>query len=117
VAIYGNKASNNPTLYYSLHKLLKQQFVDLVQKLDPPGKNYKLVLFKGDETFIHYLAHVLNLVAKSMLKVSSAGSHKNAKRVIKRISADKWETFQIEEIPQSAIAQLRLIAMWILASD
>jgi hypothetical protein len=75
------------------------------------------MLFKGDKSFICCLAHVLNLVAKSMLKVFKAGSHKDAKRIIKQISTNKRETFQIEEIPKSTIAQLRLIVMWILASD
>jgi hypothetical protein len=117
VAICGDNASNNPTLCRSLHKLLKQRFIDSVQKLDLLGENRKLMLFKGDESFIRCLAHVLNLVAKSMLKVFKAGSHKDAKRIIKQMSADKRETFQIEEIPKSAIARLRLIVMWILASD
>jgi hypothetical protein len=83
VAIYSNNASNNPTLCHSLYKLLKQQFVDSVQMLNLPSKNCKLMLFKGNESFICCLAHVLNLIAKSMLKVLKAGSYKDAKRIIK----------------------------------
>jgi hypothetical protein len=75
------------------------------------------MLFKGNKSFICYLAHVLNLVAKLMLKVFKVGSHKDAKRIIKQISTNKRETFQIKEIPKSTITQLQLIIMWILASD
>ena len=75
------------------------------------------MLFKGDESFVRCLAHMLNLIAKSMLKVFKAGSHKEAKRVIKQMSVDKREIFRIDETPQSAIARLRLIVLWILASE
>ena len=74
------------------------------------------MLFKGDESFIRCLAHVLDLVAKSMLKVLNAGSHRETKSVIEQMRADKRETFRINETPKSAIARLRLIVLWILAS-
>ncbi|EED22676.1 hypothetical protein TSTA_061640 [Talaromyces stipitatus ATCC 10500] len=117
VAICGDNASNNPTLCRSLHKLLKQQFVDSVRKLNLLGEDCKLICFRGDESFVRCLVHVLNLIAKSMLKIFKVGSYQEAKRVIKQMSIDKRETFQTEEIPQSAISRLRLIVMWILASD
>jgi hypothetical protein len=106
VAICGDNASNNPILCCSLHKLLKQQFVDSVEKLDLLGKNHKLMLFRDNESFICCLAYVLNLITKSMLKVFKAGSYKDAKGIIKQMNINRRETFQIEEIPQSAIAQL-----------
>ena len=93
LAICGDNASNNPTLCHSLHKLLKQRFVDLIDLLDLPDERRKLMLFKGNESFICCLAHVLNLIAKSMLKVLKAGSHKEAKRVIKQMSTDKRQIF------------------------
>jgi hypothetical protein len=117
LAICGDNASNNPTLCRSLHRFLKQKFVDSVDKLNIPGNEKKLMLFKGDGSFIRCLAHVLNLVAKSMLKVLKAGSHRETKRVIEQMSADRRETFRIDETPQSAIARLRLIVLWILASE
>ena len=45
------------------------------------------------------------------------GSHRETKRVIEQMSADKRETFRIDETPQSAIARLRLIVLLILASE
>jgi hypothetical protein len=55
------------------------------------------MLYKGDKSFVRCLAHVLNLVAKAMLKVFKAGSHKEAKRVIKQIRAKDRETFIASE--------------------
>ncbi|EED16642.1 hypothetical protein TSTA_017170 [Talaromyces stipitatus ATCC 10500] len=80
VAICGDNASNNPTLCCSLHKLLKQRFVDSVQKLNLLGEDRKLMCFRGDKSFVRCLAHVLNLIAKSMLKIFKVGSHQEAKR-------------------------------------
>lgn len=118
VGICGDNASNNSTLCRHLHKLLKQKFVDSVDKLSLPGnENRKLMFFKGNESFIRCLAHVLNLIAKSMLKVLKAGSHKEAKRIIKQMRDDNRDTFQFDETPQSVIARLRLIVLWILASE
>jgi hypothetical protein len=118
VGICGDNASNNPTLCREPHKLLKQKFVDLATHLVIPGnKDRKVMLYKGDESFVRCLAHVLNLVAKAMLKVFKAGSHKEAKRVIKQMRAEDRETFAASETPQSAIARLRLIVLWILASE
>ena len=67
LAICGENGSDNPTLCQSLHRFLKQRFVDTVKKLAVPGNEKKLMLFKGDESFM------LNLVAKSMPKVLKAG--------------------------------------------
>jgi len=117
LAICGDNASNNPTLCRNLHRFLKQRFVDSVDKLAIPGNEKKLMFFKGNESFIRCLAHVLNLVAKSMLKVLKAGSHRDTKRIIEQMRADKRETFRIDETPKSAIARLRLIVLWILASE
>ena len=75
------------------------------------------MFFKGNESFIRFLAHVLNLVAKSMLKVLKAGSPRDNKRIIEQMRADKRETFRIDETPKSAIARLRLLVLWILASE
>jgi hAT family C-terminal dimerisation region len=118
LAICGDNASNNPTLCRHIHRLLKQKFVDSTKKLAIPGNEQrKLMLFKGDESFIRCLAHVLNVVAKSMLKIFKAGSHKEAKTIIQQMSIDKRDTFRMDETPQSAIARLRLIVLWILASE
>ncbi|EED16503.1 hypothetical protein TSTA_015870 [Talaromyces stipitatus ATCC 10500] len=97
VSICGDNAGDKPTLCRSLHKLLKQQFVDSVQKLDLLDEDHRLMCFRGDENFAHCLAHVLNLIAESMLKVFKAGSHQQAKRIIKQMSINKRETFQIEK--------------------
>jgi hypothetical protein len=70
--------------------------------LNIPGKNHKLMLFKDNKSFICCLAYIFNLIAKLMLKVLKAGSHKVTKGIIKQISTNKRETF--EDTPQSVIA-------------
>src|SRR6266480_7679487 len=75
----------------------------------------ELMQFKGDQSFIRCLAHVLNLVAKAILKALKAGSHKDAKKLIYEMAEKRIESFT--NTPRSAIARLRLIVLWLLASE
>jgi hypothetical protein len=78
---------------------LKRRSVDTIDLFELPDENRELMLFKGDESFIRCLAHVLNLVAKSMLKVFNAGFHKEAKKIIKQMRAEDRDSFQASETP------------------
>ena len=113
VAITGDNASNNPTLCRHLHKLLSKDFTSDITH--PPYDCREQMEFKGDQSFIRCLAHILNLIAKAILKALNAGSHKDAKKLIYEMAEKKIESFT--NTPRSAIARLRLIVLWILASE
>ena len=113
VAITGDNASNNPTLCRQLYKMLSKDFTS-----DTTTASYdcrEQMQFKGDQSFIRCLAHILNLIAKAILKALNAGSHKDAKKLIYEMAEKKIESFT--NTPRSAIARLRLIVLWILASE
>lgn len=57
---------------------------------------------------MHVLIYSLN-----RLNVLKEGLHRETKKAIEQMSADKREAFRINEMPQSAIARLRLIILWI----
>jgi hypothetical protein len=117
VAITGDNASNNPSLCRHLHKLLSKDFTDNPSLVDTMFEDRKLMQFKGDESFVRCMAHILNLVAKAILKELKAGSHKEAKKLIQVMSEKKIDTFKPEDTPKSAIGRLRLIVLWLLASE
>jgi hypothetical protein len=71
--------------------------------------------FNGDQSFIRCLAHILNLIAKAILKALNAGSHRDAKKLIYEMVEKKIES--LTDTPRSAIARLRLIVLWLLASE
>lgn len=115
VAITGDNASNNPTLCRHLYKLLSKDFTNDITMADCPFGLRELMQFKGDKSFVRCLAHILNLIAKAILKALNAGSHKDAKKLIYKMVEKGIETF--EDTPRSAIARLRLIVLWLLASE
>jgi hypothetical protein len=117
VAITGNNASNNPTLYRQLHKLLSKDFTSNITLADYlyDGRGLDQMQFKGDQSFVRCPAHILNLIAKAILKALNAGSHKDAKKLIYEMAKNRIESFT--DTPRSAIARLRLIVLWLLLSE
>jgi hypothetical protein len=117
VAITGDNASNNPTLCRNLYKLLSKDFTSDIAMADSPLQPRELMEFKGNKSFVRCLAHILNLVAKAILKELKSGSHKEAKKLIREMTEKRIDSFKPEDTPQSAIARLRLIVLWLLASE
>jgi len=111
VAITGDNASNNPTLCEHLYKMLKVEFTDDIEESIDPLCGRKLMQFKGRESFVRCMAHILNLVAKSIFKELKAGSHKEAKKLIKSMKENKQDSFEAIATPRSALARLRLIIL------
>jgi hypothetical protein len=58
--------------------------------------------FKGVKSCVQCLTHILNLIAKKILRVLNAGSHKDAKKLIYEMTKKRIKFF--ENTPQSAIA-------------
>jgi hypothetical protein len=71
--------------------------------------------FHGEKSYIRCLAHVINLVCKAILKELKASSHKDAKRILDRMAAEKTDVVPAADA-QTAIVKLRLLIMWILES-
>jgi hypothetical protein len=112
VATTGDNASNNPTLCRQLYKLLSKDFTSDITLADRPYDPRELIQFKGNQSFVRCLAHILNLIAKAILKALNAGSHKDAKKLIYKMAEKRIEPFT--DTPRSAIARLRLIVLWLL---
>ena len=104
VAITGDNASNNPTLCRQLYKLLSKDFTADIFVANSLYDPRELIQFKGEKSFVRCLAHVLNLVAKAILKALNAGSHKDAKKLIYEMAEKRIESFT--DTPRSAIARL-----------
>jgi hypothetical protein len=117
VAITGDNASNNPTLCRNLYKLLSKDFTNDITMANSPFEPRERMEFKGDKSFVRCLAHILNLVAKAIFKELKAGSHKEAKKLIQEMAKKRIDFFKPEDTPRSAIARLRLIVLWLLASE
>ena len=117
VAITGDNASNNPSLCRHLYKLLSKDFTDDPNLGNTIFEDWKLMQFKGNESFVRCMAHILNLVAKAILKELKAGSHKEARKLIWEMAEKKVDCFKPEDTPKSAIGHLRLIVLWLLASE
>jgi hypothetical protein len=106
-----DNASNNSTLYCYLYKKLQREFNN-VERLT---QTKELMKFHGEKSYIQCLAHVINLVCKAILKELKASSHKDAKRILDRIAAEKTNIVPATNT-QTTIVKLRLLIMWILKS-
>ena len=71
--------------------------------------------FHGEKSYIRYLAHVINLVCKAILKELKASSYKDVKRILNQMAVKKTDVVPTTNA-QTAIIKLRLLIMWILKS-
>jgi hypothetical protein len=80
-AIIGDNAGNNGTLCEELYKSLKTKFDDRVSLIGKP-----IMRFHGRASWVRYLAHVVALICKDVLKDLKASIAKEAKKLL-----DTWE--------------------------
>jgi dihydrodipicolinate synthase/N-acetylneuraminate lyase len=71
--------------------------------------------FYGKDSYIQYLAHVINLICKAILKELKASTHKEAKVILNAMTNTQSKVF-CESDAQTAIIKLCLLIMWILDS-
>jgi hypothetical protein len=101
-SIIRDNANDNSTLCCHLYKKLKHEFDDE----DKPNQTKLLVYFYSKDNYIQYLAHVINLICKIILKELKASTHKEAKVILNAIANIT--------IAQTAIIKLCLFIIWIL---
>jgi formate dehydrogenase maturation protein FdhE len=77
-SITRDNTSNNSTLYRYLYKKLKREFDDE----DKLNRIKPLMHFHSEDSYIRYLAYIINLIYKAILKELKASTHKEAKAIL-----------------------------------
>jgi hypothetical protein len=99
ISITGDNASNNEAmaseLYFSLSNRLGEQDTN------------SALLYRGLDSYIRCLAHVLNLIVKDILRALNSGDTEQAQAVCDSLQDGHSIT------NQSAIERLRILALWI----
>lgn len=99
-----DNASNNETLASDL-------YFDLAEKYNSEGSNAldkRCLRFQGVDSYIRCLAHVLNFIVSDILSAMKSGDHKSAIEACDLL----WQNKNTRR--HSALAQLRIMALWIL---
>jgi hypothetical protein len=94
MAITGDNATNNETMATELYQSLER-------KLDAPP------LFRGLESYIRCLAHIMNLIVKDILRALKSGNTEEADAACDGLQFGQHIT------TQTALAKLRILALWI----
>jgi len=109
LTITGDNAGNNLTLCDYLHADLSKDFDDE----DSPFRMKPLMRFRGRDSFIGCLAHVLNLICKDILVSLKAGSVRDAHVILDDMPSQKGQSAEKTLSTKSAIVKIRLLALWI----
>jgi hypothetical protein len=96
LTITGDNATNN-------EQMVLQLFHDLQQKLDTQP------LFRGLDSYVRCLAHILNLIVKDILRVLKSGNTKEATTACDSFKEGREWAIGTEE----PLAKLRILALWI----
>lgn len=112
LTITGDNAGNNGTLCDSLHD-------ELLKKYDNDDDRFRirpLMRFRGRQSFIPCLAHVLNLICKDVLASLRAGSAREAKAMLDDLAVNTSSAFNSLHSTKGAIMKIRLLTLWIARS-
>jgi hypothetical protein len=112
LTITGDNAGNNGTLCDSLHD-------QLLKKYDNDDDRFRirpLMRFRGRQSFIPCLAHVLNLICKDVLASLKAGSAREAKAILDDMAIHTSPAFNSLHSTKGAIMKIRLLTLWIARS-
>jgi hypothetical protein len=112
LTITGDNAGNNGTLYDSLHD-------QLLKKYDNDDDRFRirpLMRFRGRQSFIPCLAHILNLICKDVLASLKAGSAREAKAILDDMAIHVSPAFNSLHSTKGAIMKIRLLTLWIARS-
>ena len=69
LSITGDNASNNPAMAEILYDMLK---ADYDTEIFPEGNTRPIMRYHGELSFVHCLAHILNLIVKEFLAILKA---------------------------------------------
>lgn len=110
--ITGDNAVNNGTLCDSLHdQLLKRYNND-----DDRFRIRPLMRFRGRQSFIPCLAHILNLICGDVLASLRAGSARETKAILDDMAIHSRAAFNFFHSTKKAIMKVRLLTLWIVCS-
>jgi hypothetical protein len=112
LTITGDNAGNNGTLCDSLHD-------QLLKKYDNDDDRFRirpLMRFRGRQSFIPSLAHILNLICKDVLASLRAGSAREAKAILDDMAIHTSPAFNSLHGTKGAIMKIRLLTLWIARS-
>jgi hypothetical protein len=112
LTITGDNAGNNGTLCEALQSELLKTYDDK----DDPFRMKPLMRFRGRESFIPCLAHVINLICKEILVTLKAGSIREAKALLDEIATQREPSFASTHTTKSAVVKIRLLTLWIARS-
>ena len=109
LTVTGDNAGNNLTLCDFLHAELLNRF----DEEDDPFRMKPLMRFRGRASFIPCLAHIINLICKSILAFLKAGSAHEAQAIFESLPAQGNQSSERELSTKSAIVKIRLLVLWI----
>ena len=112
LTITGDNAGNNGTLCDHLHSELRKKYDDE----DDQFRMKPLMRFRGRNSFIPCLAHVINLICKDLLTSLKAGSSREAKVLLDELASQRDQTFSSTHAAKGAIVRIRLLVLWIARS-
>ncbi|ODQ68732.1 hypothetical protein LIPSTDRAFT_60176, partial [Lipomyces starkeyi NRRL Y-11557] len=96
IAITGDNASNNESMISALDENLRRKHGDAVR-------------FRGLDSYIRCLAHILNLIVQDILHALKSGNAGEACAMCDSLSNRERHSFE----DQGALARLRIVAIWI----
>ncbi|EED11685.1 conserved hypothetical protein [Talaromyces stipitatus ATCC 10500] len=109
LTITGDNAGNNLTLCDYLHADLLKDF----DEEDSPFRMKPLMRFRGRNSFIGCLAHILNLICKDILVSLKTGTVRDAHVILDEMPSQKDHSPETLISTKGAIVKIRLLALWI----
>jgi hypothetical protein len=102
--ITGDNASNIQEMVSELHLTLEE-------------KSLQPIRFRGVDSYIRCLAHILNLIVKDILRSLKSGSVSEANEICENLQSGNSQSGNSLSISsQSALSRLRILAIWISRS-
>jgi hypothetical protein len=77
-------------------------------------KSLQPIRFRGVDSYIRCLAHILNLIVKDILRSLKSGSVSEANEICDNLQSRNSSSLSISS--QSALSKLRILAIWISRS-
>ena len=99
--ITGDNPSNIQVMVSELHLTLEE-------------KSLQPIRFRGVDSYIRCLAHILNLIVKDILRSLKSGSVSEANEICDNLQSRNSSSLSISS--QSALSKLRILAIWISRS-
>jgi hypothetical protein len=112
IAVCGDNAPNNDTFCDHFHAKLKVKYDDNPQLL----LGLPRCLFRGRQSRIRCLAHILALIAESVFKHLKSGTTKDAQTIINSVLEGNGQ-FPTECASLSVWMKIRTMVLWIMGSD